>query len=95
MSPAPYYTGDNIPLKFTVSDKDGAVNPSAAEVWLLTPCTREHTKLGDATVDGNEVSYTVGTDKTCGAGIYKFYFVLTLPFGARTHKIEREVIHNP
>ena len=95
MSEVPFYTGDNIPLKFTISDKDGVVNPSVAVVWCIKPSSRDYSELGNATIDGNEVSYTVGTGCTGEVGIYKFYFIMTIPAGQRTHKIEKEVIHNP
>ena len=92
---APYYTGDGVPLKFTVSDKDGAVNPSACEVAILTP----NNALIDETpaaIDGNTVSYNVPASVTDTDGLYKAYFILTLPSGLeRTHKIEFTVIANP
>lgn len=92
---APYYTGDGVPLKFTVSDRDGAVNPSSCKVIILTP----HNSLTDevdAAIDGNEVSYNVPGNVTNAQGTYKTYFILTLPSGAeRTHKREFTVIVNP
>lgn len=91
----PYYTGDGVPLKFTVTDRDGAVNPTGCTVVILTP----HNSLTDeidSALDGNTVSYNVPASVTDTDGLYKAYFVLTLPSGAeRTHKIEFTVIVNP
>lgn len=92
MSLAPYYTGDNVPLKFTVSGKGGGINPLAAKVIILTP--NAPTEETNATIDGNTVSYTVPTSVTDKSGRYKAYFVLTLPSGIRTHKIEFKVKTN-
>lgn len=92
---APYYTGDGVPLKFTVSDKDGAVNPTSCKVIILTP-HNALTDETDAAVDGNEVSYNVPASVTDVDGLYKSYFILTLPSGAeRTHKIEFKIVVNP
>ena len=94
MSEAPYYTGDGVPLKFTVSDDDGAVNPTACEVIILKP-TNEVVECASA-VDGNEVSCNVAGSVTTAKGLYKAYFVLTLPSELeRTHKIEFNVALNP
>ena len=91
----PYYTGDGVPLKFKVTDIDGAVNPSSCAVVILKP----HNSITDevpAAVDGNVVSYNVPASVTDEQGLYKAYFVLTLPSGLeRTHKIEFTVITNP
>ena len=91
---SPYYTGDAVPLKFTVTDKDGAVNPSLAMVYILMPGNRVSNGV-EATIDGNEVSYTVPSDITQRYGKYKAYFVCTLTYGERTHKIEFSVRKNP
>ena len=92
---APYYTGDDVPLKFTVSDREGAVNPTGCKVIILTP----HNSLTDETdvaVDGNEVSYNVPGSINDSDGVYKAYFILTLPSGfERTHKMEFKIIVNP
>ena len=91
---APYYTGDSVPLKFTVTDADGAVNPASCVVHILKP---DNTYIDNtaAAVDGNEVSYNVPASVTGMRGVYKAYFVLTLSYGERTHKIEFSVIMNP
>ena len=91
----PYYTGDGVPLKFTVADRDGAVNITSCKVVILKP-HNEVTDETDAAVDGNTVSYNVpGSVNNCN-GLYKAYFVNILPNGAeRTHKIEYTVLSNP
>lgn len=90
----PYYTGDGVPLKFTVSDADGGVNPTACEVTILKP-TNE-TATCTAAIDSNTVSCNVPGSITTVQGLYKAYFVLILPSELeRTHKIEFEVIANP
>jgi len=92
---APYYTGDGVPLKFTVSDADGAVNPSSCVVVILTPHNSVTDEV-DAAVDGNEVSYNAPASVNDSDGVYKVYFILTLPSGfERTHKIEYRIIANP
>jgi len=91
---APYYTGDGVPLKFIVSDADGDVSPTACEVTILGPGNT--ISEGTATIDDNEVSCNVPGSVTCAEGLYKVYFVLTLPSELeRTHKIEFNVIINP
>ena len=88
-----YYTGDVVPLKFTISDAEGAVNPSAVNVIILKP-GNEVTEA-TAAIDGNEVSYTVPPSVTQKDGHYKAYFVCTLTAGERTHKIEFDITRNP
>lgn len=91
----PYYTGDGVPLKFTVTDADGAVNPSDCVVHILKP-TNEYITDPTVAIDGDEVSYNVGGTATNQTGLYKAYFVVTLPSGLeRTHKIEFYIIANP
>jgi len=92
---APYYTGDQIPLKYTVSDAIGGVNITSCKVTILKP---DNTIMGevDAAVDGNEVSYNIPGNVTNLEGVYRVYFVNILPSGGeRTHKIERTVLLNP
>lgn len=89
-----YYTGDSVPLKFTISDKDGAVNPSKVMVLILMP-NHGVSSSAEAALDGNEVSYTVPASITREAGSYKAYFVCSLSYGERTHKIEFNVTKNP
>ena len=88
-----YYTGDSIPLSFTVTDKDGAVTPSAAKIAILKPNNIPIAEV-DATISTNTVSYTVPGSVTLMVGLYKAFFVLTLSYGERTHKIEFTVEAN-
>lgn len=93
--PAPYYTGDNVPLVFTVTDDDGAVVPTAVDLQISKP-DGTVPDIEDAVIDGNEVSYTVTTGTTDMAGGYKAFFVLTLPNGnIRTHQVSFSVVANP
>lgn len=95
MSIAPYYTGDVVPLKFTISDATGAITPLAVEVTIQRP-NHVLTESIVADIDSNQVSYDVPISTTTQDGIYKAYFVITLPGGLiRTHKIEFKVIRNP
>ena len=93
-SASPYYTGDSVPIKFTLTDADGVVNPSASKVTILKPDNSETTEVS-ATVAGNVVTYTVPATVTTIKGTYKAYFVNTLSYGERTHKVEFEVTPNP
>ena len=88
-----YYTGDTVPLKFSITDAAGAVNPSAVAVEILKP---HNTVITGATagMDGNVVTYNVPASVTNEQGRYKAYFICTLSFGERTHKIEFNVIAN-
>ena len=91
---APYYTGDGVPLKFTVSDADGALNPTSCAVAVLKP--DNEVVESTAAVEGDEISYNVPGSVTDKRGLYKVYFVLTLPSSLeRTHKIEFDVTGNP
>jgi len=93
--PAPYYTGDDVPLKFTITDADGDVNPVSCAVHILKP-KNELVDDSEAAIDGNEVSYNVPGTVTDEAGTYKAYFVVALPSTLeRTHKIEFSVLINP
>lgn len=89
-----YYTGDAVPLKFTISDADGGVTPSAAKVTILKPGNQLTDEVG-ATIDSNEVSYTAPGSVNDMRGLYKAYFVCTLSYGERTHKMEYTIIVNP
>ena len=89
-----YYTGDSVPLKFTVTDSGGAVTPSAAKVGILKPSKVETAEV-NATIATNTISYTVPASVTDEQGLYKAYFRLTLTYGERTHKVEFSVIANP
>ena len=91
---APYYTGDRVPLKFTISDADGDVNPTACVVTILKP--NNGTAKCTAAIGGNMVSCNVSGSVNSERGTYRVYFVNTLPSGGeRTHKIEYEIIDNP
>jgi hypothetical protein len=91
---APIYTGDAKPCKFDVTDADGAVNPSSVAVEILKP-TNSLLDGGTAGLDGNVVTYTVSGNVTDEEGIYKVYFICTLSYGERTHKIMFPVVRNP
>lgn len=90
----PYYSGDTVPLKFTITDDQGAVNPSAVVVEILKPHNTLITGT-NAGIDGNVVTCNVPAPVNDEQGHYKAYFVCTLSYGERTHKIEYDVIKNP
>jgi len=97
MALSPYYTGDNVPLKFKCYDGDSPDTPTAAEVsaWRRKP---DVAVLSDATgaISDNEVSFTVPANATERDGQYTAFFVLTMSNGyIRTHAIDFEVIKNP
>lgn len=94
MTPSPYYTGDTVPLKFTVSDDNGPVTPQSCVVHILKP-DNEYKDDTEAIINENEVSYNVPGDVNDIGGLYKAYFVCLMSYGERTHKIEYTVIHNP
>lgn len=89
-----YYTGDSIPLKFTVTDAQGPVTPSAAKVTILKPDASK-TMGVDATIVTNTVSYTVPGTVTAKLGKYETFFVVTLSYGERTHRIDFMIEVNP
>ena len=65
-----YYTGDTVPLKFKLTDAEGAVNPSSVEVNILKP----HNTMMNGTsagIDGNVVTYNVPASVTDKQGHYK------------------------
>lgn len=91
---APYYTGDAVPLKFEISDQDGGVTPSAVKVTIVN----SHNDLNgpvDATIDDNTISYTVPGSVNEHHGDYIAYFVCTLGYGERTHKMAYKILPNP
>lgn len=89
-----YYTGDSVPLGFTITDKDGPVTPSAAVVSILKPHGTIIPEV-DATITTNTVTYVVPGTITDEEGGYKAYFVMTLSYGERSHKIEFVIQANP
>ena len=91
---ATYYTGDSVPIRLTLTDADGAVNPSACAVTVLKP-DNSLTTEASATVNANVVTYTIPGTVTTLKGHYKAYFVNTLSYGERTHKVEFDVASNP
>lgn len=90
----PYYTGDNVPLKFTCAESGSPVTPTVAKVSILKPDYSLVAEV-DATINGNEVSYKVPTTVTDKAGNYKAYFTLTILSQERTHIQYFEVVSNP
>ena len=95
MTIAPYYTGDNVPLRFKITDTAGDVNPTSAEVYIRVP-NNQVVGPYTAQVEGNEVSYALLDTDTGLAGNYSVYFTITLPGGLkRTHKVECSVIKSP
>lgn len=95
MAQTEYYTGDTIPLKFTITDADGAVNPSQVKVTIQKP-DKSHEDEEDATILGNEVSYIIPISVTDISGVYIAYFVCTLPGSQiRTHMMQASVVDNP
>jgi len=90
-----YYTGDTIPLKFTITDADGTVNPSSVKVTVYKPDKSEEAGA-DAEIIANEVSYTISGSVTDISGVYSAYFVCTLPSSQiRTHMMQATVVDNP
>ena len=95
MTEAPYYTGDEKPLKFEVTDANGVVNITSSIVKILKPNNSE-TEGVEAAVDGNVVSYNVPGSVNSVPGAYTAHFVNILPSGGeRTHKIRYKVEANP
>ena len=92
---AEYFTGDNVPLKFKVTDAEGNVNPSAVNVIIRKPHTMALTEPIPAGVDGNTVSYLVPTSVTTNVGEYHAFFVCELPYGIRTYQMNFSVLSNP
>jgi len=95
MAHIPYYTGDTIPLKFTITDANGAVNPSLVMVTVYKP-DKSHEEETAAEISGNEVSYNIPSSVTDISGVYVAYFVCTLPGSQiRTHMVQATVVDNP
>ncbi len=89
-----YYTGDNVPLKFTCAESGSAVTPTAADVTIYKPDGAAVAETA-ATINSDEVSYTVPTSVTTVDGEYKAYFALTLSSLKRTHMMTFRVVSNP
>jgi len=89
-----YYTGDTVPLGFTITDDLGGVEPSDVKVVILNPL-HESTNPVDATIDVNEVSYFVPGTVTILSGLYSAFFICTLTYGERTHRIDFRIEDNP
>jgi len=95
MTEAPYFTGDEKPLKFEVTDDNGTVNITSSKVIILLP-NNSLTDEVEAAVDGNVVSYNVPGSVNSQRGDYTAHFVNILPSeGERTHKIRYKILANP
>ena len=81
-----YYTGDNIPLEFTIWQSSTPKTPSAATVVILKP-DRSSTNSANATIVTNTVSYSVPTSVTTLEGIYTATFTLTIDGNTRSKKM--------
>ncbi len=95
MALAPYYTGDNVPLKFVVTDASGDTYPTSAAISIIKP---NNLVVGpyNVRVEGNEVSYAMLNADTDLEGSYSAYFRVILPGNlARTHKVDFTVIKSP
>ena len=91
----PYFTGDNVPLKFEITDAEGGVNPSTVSVVICYPRNSKLTEPADADIDGNTVTYTVPLSATTMPGEYHAFFVCTIPAGVRTYQMNFAVLDNP
>jgi len=95
MAQAEYYTGDTIPLKFTITNADGPVNPTVVKVIIEKPDKTQEDEE-DAEISENEVRYTIPSLVTDISAVYTAYFVCTLPNNqTRTHVIHSSVVDNP
>ncbi len=92
---APYYIGDSVPLKFTITDENGPVNPTNADVKIVKPDDTVVTGYSGS-ISGNEVTFTVPSSVTDTPGRYTVFFELTLPGSLiRTHPIEFDILWRP
>ena len=89
-----YFTGDNVPLKFTVTEGGVPVTPTVAKVTIVKP-NFSMTAEVNATISSNVVSYVVPASVTTLQGYYEAYFVLTISGNERTHKMLFNVVVNP
>lgn len=96
---APYYTGNNVPLKFKIEDAQGAVEPTSVKVRIA--CNNSIITLQEADADVESttpftVSYIVPTNLTTLEGDYEAFFDCDIPgVGIRTHVKTFKVVHNP
>ena len=90
-----YYTGDSVPLAFTITDKDGGVEPNSVQVDMLKPGNQFIEDCSTPVIESNKVSCVISGDLTNVGGLYKVYFVCALSYGERTHKMEFRVTVNP
>jgi len=91
--PEPYFTGDNVPIKFNAS-YESSEGPTSAKVTIRNPhnlCSEE----ADATVDGQIVAYVVPQSFTTERGEYAAWFVCTFSYGDRTYEAFFAVEPNP
>ena len=92
--PAPYYTGDEVPLEFNVFYKEVAEPVTSAKVTIRNGHNTMFEE-DDAIVDGNTVSYVVPGSVTSRGGEYAAWFVCTFPYGERTHEMIFNILPNP
>jgi hypothetical protein len=89
-----YYTGDTVPVKFTLTDANGPVTPSAVTIQVLRPDSGV-VGVSEVFIDDNLVTCYIPGGVTIIAGVYKAYFACMLSYGERTHKVEFLIKANP
>lgn len=97
MALSPYYTGDEVPLKFKCYDGGTPENPTKAEVRVVRQNPYAVVLEGEKVeINSNEVSFTVPKTATTIDSDYVAFFRLTMSKGhERTHAIDFTVISCP
>lgn len=94
---APFYTCNDVPLSFTVTDCCGAVNPVSVLVNVFDPCKVQILTCAVGCVCANTVTYSIAFCLHCAVGNYIAEFDVTLPCGCdiRTHPITYKIVEKP
>lgn len=88
---APYYVGDDIPLRFAVLEDGKPIFPTAVTVAVFNPIGGL-VEEGVATVQRNEVNYVIPSHVTSESGEFTVVFKVRLfNLGIRTHTMKVEV----
>ena len=88
---APHYVGDDVAVSFVVLEAGQAIVPMGATVTVYNPRGKV-IKEDSATIDKNEVSYTIPGDVVDMEGTYKAVFTVRLPGGVeRQNPVEVDV----
>lgn len=91
--PRIYYVGDDIPFKFTITEDNKGITPTAAVIKITDPSGTVQENNTAMAINGPEMTFTLQDTKVTVAGLWKAVVKATKPNGDFAQlKIEWEVL---